>query len=594
MMLKHKIAFLFVVYLVVFGLFNVYVTWREVSKTVTTEALRLGKDMGYFLSESLIEDILREDILSVQEKIEDFKKINPHVAYVYVLSPEGKLLAHTFSNGFPRKLLNFNEPSKSPSIQTIITQEGRIHDVSLILVPGIGGELHIGLREESILKVVNSAILNMMLLGILSVSVGGIVVLISMQAITKPIKELENGIEKIMRENYAHRLAIFTDDELGALTKAFNKMLEELETKNRQVREYINKLKVTYRRLKRTMERYKALVESVGDGIVSLSKDGVILSWNRSAEELTGIKRLEAMGKRIEEVLNIPARLDIEDDLGVELGLQDKREKTSRRILKIFTRKLSSEGGEWMIILRDVTNEVIKDELNRKLSYYEQLINVGQLAAWIAHEVNTPLTGIMLSAELLMVECKDAQVKARVEEIISKVETCKHRIDNILRLARTSYAIERKLIDLAEVIDDSIKHCQACKCYNEGIRIVKRYEYGGHYVFGDPFGLREVFENMILNAFQAMKDGGDLKIEIDRDREFIYVRISDTGIGIPEEYLRKIFEPFFTTKKKNGCLGLGLSIANAIVKAHGGEILVESKVGEGSVFTVKLPRRLIA
>jgi len=593
MMLKHKIAFLFVVYLVVFGLFNVYVAWREVSKTVTTEALRLGEDMGYFLSESLIEDILREDILSVQEKIEDFKKINPHVAYVYVISPEGKLLAHTFSNGFPRKLLNFNEPSKSPSIQTIITQEGRIHDVSLTLVPGIGGELHIGLREESILKVVNSAILNMMLLGILSVSVGGIVVLISMQAITKPIKELENGIEKVMRENYAHRLVIFTDDELGALTKAFNKMLEELETKNRHVREYIDKLKVTYRRLKRTMERYKALVESVGDGIISLSKDGVILSWNRSAEELTGIKRLEAVGKRIEEVLDIPDKPDAEGDLGVELSLQDKREKTSRRILKIFTRKLSNEGGEWMIILRDVTNEVIKDELNRKLSYYEQLINLGQLVAWIAHEVNTALTRIMLSAELLQIKCRDECIKARVEEMVSIVETCKHRIDDILKLARTSHGVERKLLDLAEVIDDSIKHCQARKSYSEGILVVKNYEYGRYFVFGDSFGLREVFENIILNAFQAMRDGGKLKIEIGEDREFMYVQISDTGVGIPEEYLKKIFEPFFTTKKREGCLGLGLSIANAIVKAHGGEILVESKVGEGSVFTVKLPRGLI-
>jgi len=593
MMLKYKIAFLFVVYLLVFGLFNVYVAWREVSKTVITEALQLGENMGYFLSESLMEDVLREDILSIKEKIEDFKRVNPYIAYVYVLSPDGKLLAHTFNNGFPRRLLNFNEPSKSPSIQTIITQEGRLHDVSLILVPGVGGELHIGLRDEDILGVVNRTILHMMLLGILSVSVGGIVVLISIQAIVRPIREIENGIKKIMEGNYNHRLTIFTNDELGALSKAFNKMLEELEIKSRQVQEYIDKLKVTYKKLKRAVERYKALIESVGDGIISLSKDGVILSWNRSAEELTGIKHHEAVGKQIEEVLNVPTRLDIENDLGIELVLQDRKEVTNKRILRIFTRKLSSESGEWMMILRDITNEVIKNELNKKLLYYEQLINFGQLATWIAHEVNTPLTGIMLSAELLMIECKDERIKKRAEEIISKVETCKHRIDNILKLARTSQAIERRLVDLAEVIDDSIKYYQECKSYNEGVRILKKYEYGRHLIFGDPFGLREVFENIILNAFQAMGDEGELKIEVDEDKEFIYVRISDTGIGIPGEYLEKIFEPFFTTKKKQGCLGLGLSIANAIVKAHGGEIIVKSKVGEGSIFTVKLPRRFV-
>jgi signal transduction histidine kinase len=201
----------------------------------------------------------------------------------------------------------------------------------------------------------------------------------------------------------------------------------------------------------------------------------------------------------------------------------------------------------------------------------------------------------MLSAELLLTECKDDETKTRVKEIISKVETCKHRIDNILKLARTNQGIERKLVDLAELVDEAIAHCQEGKgvTYTNEVRILKRYEYGKHFVFGDPIGLREVFENIILNAFQAMKDGGKLEIEINEDRDFSYVRISDTGIGIPKEYLGRIFEPFFTTKKKEGCLGLGLNIANSIVKANGGEILVESRVGVGSVFTIKLPRRYI-
>jgi PAS domain S-box-containing protein len=592
MMLKHKLVILFAVFLLVFGFFSVYVTWREVSKTITTEALRLGENTGYFLSQSLIEDVLKKDVLSVQSKIEDLKKTNPSVAYVYIIDPDGKLLAHTFANGFPRRLLNFNEPSKSQSVQTLITQEGKMYDVSLVLIPAVGGELHIGLKEESILEPVKSTILHMMLFGILSVGAGGVVLLFSMRAVLRPIKELEDGIRKIMGGNYGHRLPVFSDDELGALSRAFNKMSEELETRNRQIQEYISKLKVTYSKLKRTAERYKALITSVGDGIITLSKEGVILFWNHSAEELTGIKSSEAVGKPIEEVLKIPAKIDAGDNLGVELCLQ---EKTGRRVLKIFSRKLSNESGEQMMIVRDITNEVIKDELNKKLSYYEHLVTVGQLAALIAHEVNTPLTGIMLSAELLLTECKDDETKTRVKEIISKVETCKHRIDNILKLARTNQGIERKLVDLAELVDEAIAHCQEGKgvTYTNEVRILKRYEYGKHFVFGDPIGLREVFENIILNAFQAMKDGGKLEIEINEDRVFSYVRISDTGIGIPKEYLGRIFEPFFTTKKKEGCLGLGLNIANSIVKANGGEILVESRVGVGSVFTIKLPRRYI-
>ncbi len=595
MMLKHKLALLFVIFLLVFGSLNVYVTWREVSKTITTEALRLGENMGYFLSQSLVEDVLQNNILTAQNKIDDFKKSNPLVTYVYVLGPDGKLLAHTFSDGFPRRLLDFNEPSKSPSIQPLLTQEGKIYDVSLVLIPAMGGELHIGLREESILEAVKSTILHMTLFGIISVGVGGVLVLLSMRAVLRPIKELENGIRKIMGGNYGHRLPILSDDELGALSKAFNKMSEELEIRNRQIQEYINKLKVTYSKLKRTAERHKALITSVGDGIITLSKDGRILFWNRSAEEFTGIKGSEAVGKHIEEVLRIPAKMDVEDNLGVELSLQDKKGKGAKRVLRIFARKLSNESGERMIILRDVTDEVVKEELNKKLSYYEQLITFGQLAASVAHEVNTPLAAIMLSAELLLLECKDEETKTRVKEIISKVETCKQRIDNILKLARTNQAIERKLVDLAEVIDDSIKQCQEGKCimYSDSTQILKRYEYGRHFVFGDPVGLREVFENVILNALQAMKDGGKLEIEIIEDREFTYAKISDTGMGIPEEYLGRIFEPFFTTKKKEGCLGLGLKIANAIVKAHGGEILVESKVGAGTVVTIKLPRRYL-
>ncbi len=587
MMLKHKMVFLFVVFLIGFGLINVYVVWREITTSITVEMLNFGKEAVLHLRESMIEDVLSNNLLTIQDKVESFMKRYPQVRYVYLIGSDGALILHTFEKGFPKSLMNLNTPDSSLSIKTILTNDGKVYEISTVLVPGVGGELHVGLSEEYVLHHVNKAIMNMVFFGAFVVGIGGVTVLVSMRVIIYPLKELEEGVKKIMMGFYNHRIKIFGADELGYLSTAFNKMLEDLEMKNKQVQEYVNKLKTTLRSLKKSKERYKRVIESVGDGIITLSREGVILSYNRRAEELTGMKCSDAIGKRVDEILRIPIKLEVEDPVGTEVSFRNDR--GDNVFLKIFIKKLTSDYGEWAIILRDITDEVIKNELNKKLLRYEQLLSIGELMVRIAHEINTPLTSILLSTELLLMKCKNRKMKEKLEEIISKVEICKERVNELMKLARTGAAIKRELIDIAKLIDDSISYCQACKCYGN-FSIVKNYEYGKYLVIADPTGLREVFENIILNAFQAMRDHGVLTIDIKDDNEFVYVYISDTGVGIPEENIHRIFEPFFTTKKGQGNLGLGLSIANAIVKAHRGEIFVESKVGKGSTFIIKLPR----
>jgi len=231
-------------------------------------------------------------------------------------------------------------------------------------------------------------------------------------------------------------------------------------------------------------------------------------------------------------------------------------------------------------------------ELNRmqaQLIHSEKLASLGELVAGIAHEINNPLTGILVFSSLVAKDEKlDPALKSDLDTVIRETERCAGIVRGLLEFSRESVP-QKSPISLNDVLDASLALVEN-QAQFLNITIVRNYAQDLPQLSADPNQLEQVFINMLLNASHAMEHGGTLMVVTDMTREKLYavVRIADTGCGIPEENLPKIFDPFFTTKEASGT-GLGLSVSYGIINSHGGLIEVESSVGVGTTFIIKLP-----
>ncbi|HEY9420016.1 MAG TPA: ATP-binding protein [Thermoanaerobaculia bacterium] len=224
----------------------------------------------------------------------------------------------------------------------------------------------------------------------------------------------------------------------------------------------------------------------------------------------------------------------------------------------------------------------------------ERLAAVGQLAAGVAHEIRNPLTAIRSTIQYLLRDLDPASPKHQlVEELLSEVDRINNTVGGLLSLSRSG-EIRKSEIDLMATLRKAV-HLVEARAAEQDVEI--RGELGGELrVLGDAGQLKQVFLNLLLNALQAIPPGGRISVAArpwlpgaggNGDLPWVEVRVEDTGAGIPPDQLRRVFDPFYTTKREG--TGLGLSICHGIVEQHGGEIHLESKVGEGTAASVRLP-----
>jgi two-component system NtrC family sensor kinase len=234
-------------------------------------------------------------------------------------------------------------------------------------------------------------------------------------------------------------------------------------------------------------------------------------------------------------------------------------------------------------------------ELNRRqelLVRSHKLRAVGTLTAGIAHELNNPLNNITLTAAMLKedyLSLSDAERIEMVDDLIGQADRAQRIVRNLLDFARESEARTEHL-EVEGLLEETVRLAQN-QLKMAKVRVA--FEVGGHLptIYGDRQQLHQVFLNLVLNAADAMPDGGVLRIAAGAAEEpgFVAIVVADEGTGIPEHVLDNIFDPFFTTKTRGKGTGLGLSVSLGIVSQHGGHIKVESKVGRGTSVTVLLP-----
>jgi len=227
-----------------------------------------------------------------------------------------------------------------------------------------------------------------------------------------------------------------------------------------------------------------------------------------------------------------------------------------------------------------------------QLIHSEKLASMGQLAAGVAHEINNPLGTVLLYADVLLKEAGPADPKAKdLSMIVQQTRRCKAIVANLLNFARQN-EVRAQSTQVNELLNDLAGECGRDPLFG-AVDIVRDFDPDLPVIQADSVQLSQLFLNLLRNAAEAMPQGGTLTLRTHcRDEDLIEIVVMDTGCGIPKELMNRVFTPFFTTKPVGQGTGLGLAISYGIVKMHRGNISVKSEIGDGTTFTITLPREL--
>ncbi len=354
-------------------------------------------------------------------------------------------------------------------------------------------------------------------------------------------------------------------------------------------------------RIREERTRLVTMLRQMEEGVVLVDKDGCVILANDAAIRMLGLSERDPIGASVLELLNRP-------DFGVvRAALERMRHEEERNVTQEYAvrgrtylcsitavRADETVQGEGEVILIKDISEL--KEIENQLLQSSKMSAVGQLAAGVAHEFNNLMASVYGYAQFMKQHPENAAVVQKgVEVILRSSERARELTTSLLTFSRRRPG-RREPVDVNQILTDTLLllHRQMEK---SGVR-VERSSDRIPLTVADPGKLQEVLLNMLVNAQQAMPEGGHLRVTSRVEGASIEIRIEDEGLGIPPENLSRIFEPFFTTKgplsgAKQPGTGLGLSTAYNHIRDHGGSIRATSTPGQGTCFVVQLPIRTI-
>ncbi|HVF56199.1 MAG TPA: ATP-binding protein [Pyrinomonadaceae bacterium] len=348
----------------------------------------------------------------------------------------------------------------------------------------------------------------------------------------------------------------------------------------------------------------ESIVESINVGLLAVDTEGRVTGCNSALEEMLGVRRGEATGQRVEDLF----AEDFAETLGQVLGVAGWELTELRRIYKLHTATLdnrtlilnvalaplkradSAVHTGSLVVLEDVTSRV---RLEEQFQQREKLSSIGQLAAGVAHEINTPLTGVSSYTQMLLGMLPESDPKhTLLQKIRRQTDRATDIVNNLLNFSRTGSATDFAEVDIHRVLDDTLQLLEP-QLRQSHIELVREYAVELPKAFGNAGKLQQVFTNLLLNARDAIPDSGRVMLRTLHDDEgTIVVEVIDDGIGIAPENVARIYDPFFTTKGVGKGTGLGLAVSYGIVQEHSGHISVHSAPGKGTTFRFTLPTSL--
>lgn len=335
----------------------------------------------------------------------------------------------------------------------------------------------------------------------------------------------------------------------------------------------------------------KGILESSPAGIALIDDTGTVSVVNHAFAAIVGTPRSAICDQPLTDFLPMASLLDIDDSM-TEVAWCDAggAEHYLQIAMAPHEAADADDGAQAVVVIQDISQQ---RQLEASLQEQERLASLGLLAAGVAHEVNTPLTGISSYAQLLLSDLPPEHPHRRLlEKMERQTFRASQIVNNLLDFARHRGEPMRPL-----AVDSVISEClDALAPRLEDGDVDLRFEHEGGQidVMGHEGELTQVLTNLLVNAIDAMTAQErslprKLRVEVDRDADAVLVRVSDSGPGIPTERLRRVFEPFFSSKLHSGGTGLGLAISHNIIRRHGGEMRAENLPERGCSFTIRLP-----
>jgi PAS domain S-box-containing protein len=466
------------------------------------------------------------------------------------------------------------------------------------------GSLLIALSQKDLAAALKKLKLTILFIALGSLFISCVLGVILIKTITAPLSRLVRLTEQVGVGKFPEETTFKGGDEISVLGRHFLEMIKKLKDQKKALDSYTTGLEDAV--MKRTQELFHSKEEwvrtfnSITDYVLLVDRDFNILKANRVLLDRLNLNSQELSGKKCFEIFC--GRTLPPEKCAVRETLADGKPS----IIEI---KYSNLDGHFMATASPLTSEkgditgvvyVVKDiteyhNIQLQMANAEKLASLGQMAAGFAHEINNPMSSIAGCAELLIDQLESDELKKIPQHdyfyeylhvIYREAFRCRDIIRGMLRFSRKHF--EKSIVEVNTLLKEVISLLDY-SIRIQKIRIVEDYRGNINSLLADEGEIRQIFLALIVNAIDAMPDGGTLAIKTQDSDGNIRITIKDTGAGIPPEIRNRIFEPFFTTKEVGKGTGLGLFIVFNLLKKYNGKIELESTDSTGSAFTVTFP-----
>lgn len=443
-----------------------------------------------------------------------------------------------------------------------------IEDEEVIATLYIEGKIE---RIFDQIRVIN----NVLITGtVIALAITAVLAVFVAQTITRPLSEMRTHALAMARGNFSRKVKVYSSDEIGQLAQTFNNLTKKLQDEQAKTDSEKRKL--------------SSILAYMTDGVISTDRKGRIILINESAEKMLNVTRETVNSQSIVQVLGIEEYYTFESLLNEQNSLiLDFSTYSTRLILRANFSLIQKETGFMnglIVVLHDITEQE-KIEAERR-----------EFVANVSHELRTPLTTMRSYLEALSEGAwKDDEIAPAFLQVTqNETERMIRLVTDLLKLSKMDskdYKLEKDYVNFIDFLTRIVDRFEMTK--EKGISFIRRFPKHPIYLDIDTDKMTQVIDNIISNAIKYSPNGGQITFKIMMYHEFIEVRISDQGIGIPKESINRIFDRFYRIDKARsrmlGGTGLGLAIAKEMIQAHGGKIWATSVEGKGTTIHFSLP-----
>ncbi|MFZ5993407.1 MAG: ATP-binding protein [Thermodesulfobacteriota bacterium] len=596
MKLRTKLTLAFTVIIVAVTGIIAFLSIRREVETFKEELKKQGLILANTLAEESREAFIIDKFVHTMDYIDNISK-QDYVVYAMVMDRKGRVRVHNDLNRVG-KVIKDADPVLDNVIATgkpyiRITDsgtEGRLYDIGVPVRVGseVAGVARIGYSLKSIEVSTAKGSRQIILITLGGIIAGILFKILYSRQLVRPIIKLKEAANEIAGGRFDTRIEVISRDEIGELASAFNQMSTNLKNSRDELIE--------------AKGYTDNIIRSIVDALIVVDAQGMIETVNRAALDMLGYSAEEIVGWPADKILvgDAPLRGEGLDELIAKGELRNcetlYKAKDGKEIPVLISASVRKdrEGKTIHIVstARDITE---RKKMEENLLKAQKLESVGILAGGIAHDFNNILTGILGNIGLAMIHMQSEDIAFKRLAAAEKAALQARDLTQHLLTFSRGGAPVKKAASITELLRDSVMFALT------GSNVQCEFSIPADLrpLDVDEGQINQVINNLIVNALQAMPEGGTIKVGAEniivgagqglplKEGAYVKISIEDEGIGISKAHLQKIFDPYFTTKQKGS--GLGLAITYSIVRQHDGYIDVESELGVGTRFSIYLP-----